>query len=129
MTKQKRFFLLTSKISATIDQLRLRATSPRKTKAKPMSTLVRAKKNATKIKTDERTRPSPQIRGSDLGYFSLRRVLSIAPSGTPIMPETIVTAPKISETLFPTKTKGTKKYKTLVQTYTLRPDHLKHVLD
>ena len=103
-------------MSATIDQLRLRATSPMKTKAKPKRTLVRAKKNATKIKTDERTRPRPQIRGSDLGYFKRRRVLSRAPSGTPIIPETIVTPPKMSETLYPTKTKGTKKDNILVQT-------------
>ena len=51
------------------------------------------------MKTAERMRPNPQIKGSDLGNFSLRQVLSKAPRGTPNIPDTIVTAPKISETL------------------------------
>ena len=51
------------------------------------------------MKTAERIRPNPQIKGSDLGNFSLRQVLSKAPRGTPNIPDTIVTAPKISETL------------------------------
>ena len=92
---------LTSKMSATIDQLRLRATSPTKTSAKPRRTSLRARKNATKMNTDDRTRPRPQISGSDRGYFSRRRVLRIAPSGTPIIPDIMVTAPNIKDTLYP----------------------------
>ena len=86
-------------MSATMDQLRLRATSPRKTNANPMKMLVRAKKKVAKMKTEERMRPEPQMIGSARGNFSLKKVLSNAPSGTPNIPETIVTAPKIMETL------------------------------
>ena len=86
-------------MSATIDQLRFRATSPRKTKAKPIKMLERAKKNVAKMKMEERIRPEPQIMGSDLGYFSRSQVLRSAPRGTPNIPETIVTAPKMIETL------------------------------
>ncbi len=86
-------------MSATMDQLRLRATSPRKTKANPMKMLVRAKKKVAKMKKDERISPVPQIIGSALGNFSRKKVLSNAPSGTPSIPETIVTAPKMMETL------------------------------
>jgi len=92
-------------MSATIDQFRLRATSPRKTKANPIMTFVRARKNATKMNPDERMRPQPQIKGSERGYFSRNLVLRIAPSGTPIIPETIVTAPKINDTLHRDKDK------------------------
>ena len=97
-------------MSATIDQLRLSATSPKKTKANPKKTLVRARKKATKMNPDERTRPRPQMRGSERGYFSRSLVLRIAPRGTPSIPETIVTAPKMSETLHGTKTE-TKRTK------------------
>ncbi len=86
-----------------MDQLRLRATSPMKTRAKPKRTSLRAQKNAMQMNMDETTSPSPQMRGSERGYFSRSRVLRRAPRGTPSMPETMVTAPKINDTLHGTK--------------------------
>lgn len=82
-----------------MDQLRFRATSPMNTRANPIKTSTREKKNATKIKIDDKTSPMPQMRGSERGYFSRRTVLRIIPRGTPSIPETIVTAPKTSDTL------------------------------
>ena len=63
--------VFTRRISATIDQLRLSAISPRKTKANPMKMLLRAQKKVAKMNTDERINPEPQIMGSPRGYFSL----------------------------------------------------------
>jgi hypothetical protein len=47
--------------------------------------------------------------GSERGYFSRRRVLSSAPSGTPIMPDNIVTAPNMRDTLDGTRKEGQKQ--------------------
>lgn len=90
---------LTSRISATMDQLRFRVISPINTKAKHMKMSIFAKKNTIQIKRDEMINPKPQIRGSEKGYFSRRIVLRIIPKGTPNIPDTIVTTPKTTGTL------------------------------
>ena len=46
-----------------------------------------------------RTTPTPQIRGSALGNLAFRLVERTMPSGTPTIPDIIVTIPKTSSTL------------------------------
>ena len=50
-------------------------------------------------KPADRNNPEAQIRGSALGYFCFSFVLKREPRGTPTIPESIVTTPKIKETL------------------------------
>ena len=49
---------------------------------------------AIHMKTEDRAKPRPQIRGSARGSLGLRNRLEKLPKGTPMMPESMVTTPK-----------------------------------
>ena len=86
-------------MSAMMLQLRFRATLPRKMKAKQAKMFWLARARPRRRKTAEIMSPAPQTSGSTLGYLALSVVESVMPRGTPTMPESIITRPKMKETL------------------------------
>ena len=91
---------LTSKISATMDQLRLMAIIPKKMNTSEATTDFSAKwKRATLKMTEQEARPTPQMTGSARAHRRFSRVDDVAPRITPKMPASIVTRPKMKDTL------------------------------
>jgi hypothetical protein len=92
-------WVLTRSMSATMDQLRFRKTSPKKMSAKhalPFTEAKREAKNRNGILTKS---PMAHIRGSMRGYRDRNLCANIEPSGTPTSPDIIVMTPNLYATL------------------------------
>ena len=87
-------------MSATMDQLRLMAIIPKKMNTSEATTDFSAKwKRATLKMTEQEASPTPQMTGSARAHRRLSRVDDVAPRITPKMPASIVTRPKMKDTL------------------------------
>ena len=86
-------------MSATMLQLRFRETSPRKMRTNARTTWL-SQRMMPKVRNNAEIRmPAPQMIGSALGYTALNLVDNSMPKGTPTMPESMVTKPKMKGTL------------------------------
>lgn len=91
--------LLTSKMSATIDQHIFNDISAMNTKNMHHGPLIGANTNAIKTIGDDMNRPHAHINGSDFWLISRQRCAKNDPSGTPMSPEAMATIPNLYATL------------------------------
>jgi len=89
----------TRRISATIAQFRFRNNSPKNISTKQRVSLYLARIAPPNMSGVLTIKPKAQINGSALKLFVLRFVAARAPNGTPISPDSIVTTPKLNDTL------------------------------
>lgn len=92
---------LTSKMSATIDQLRLIDSSPRKMRKQHMQMLELAQRAAAKSRGALTSRPQAHMQGSARGYLTRILCARNDPAGTPMIPDTMVITPNLYDTLEP----------------------------
>lgn len=91
--------LLTSKMSATIDQHIFNDISAKNTKNMHHGPLIGANTNAMKTIGADMNRPQAHISGSDFWLVSRNRCAKYDPSGTPMRPEAMATMPNLYATL------------------------------
>lgn len=90
---------LTSKISATIDQVRFRKSSAKNTKAKHSEALYLAVMQAKNTSGLDTSRPTAQMWASMRWYWCLSFWARKLPKGTPIRPDIIEMMPNLYATL------------------------------
>lgn len=86
---------LTSSMSAMMDQVRLRNTSPKNTRVRHHMAWLEASTRARNTMGADVMRPNPQIIGSQSGYRGRSLWAIRDPRGTPMMPAAIETKPNL----------------------------------
>lgn len=93
------YVLLTSKMSATIDQHKFNDISAKNTKNMHHGPLIGANTIAMKTIGADMKRPHAHISGSDFWLTTRKRCAKYDPSGTPMSPEAMATRPNLYATL------------------------------
>jgi hypothetical protein len=91
--------VLTRSMSATMDQLRFRKTSPKKMNAKHTLPFTGAKREAANRSGELTRSPMAHIMGSMRGYRDRNLCANSEPSGTPTSPDIIAMMPNLYATL------------------------------
>jgi len=92
-------WVLTRSMSATIDQFKLRKTSPKNINAKHALLFTVARREAAKSSGELTRSPMAQIMGSMRGYRDRNLRANSEPSGTPMSPDIIAMMPNVYATL------------------------------
>lgn len=91
--------MLTSRISATIDQHKFNDTSAKNTKNMVHGPLICANTIAANTIGAEKNKPNAHINGSVFWLIARKRCAKYDPSGTPISPDAMATMPNLYATL------------------------------
>jgi len=91
--------VLTRSMSATMDQLRLRKTSPKNMNVKHTLAFTEAKREEANRSGALTRSPMAHIMGSMRGYRDRNLCAKIEPSGTPTSPDIIAMMPNLYATL------------------------------
>ena len=92
-------WVLTRSMSATMDQLRLRKTSPKNMNIKHAVPFTVARREAANRRGELMRSPVAHIMGSMRGYRDRNLCANIEPSGTPTSPDIIAMMPNLYATL------------------------------